>query len=395
MSLRLAIAPRLARRKAWLQVHLWLGLVLGAWLAVIGITGSVLVFWVEIDHVLNPQLFRVRVPESANAARVPMEQIVATVQRHMPAGWTFGSIDMPEDADGAYVAWYAGEEPTPGPESAVSLNVAIDPYTGEAFGRRAFYHAWNPLQHCFIGFFFKLHYALLLGEFGLVAVGVVTVLLVISALTGLILWWPLDGKWRRALTIKRGAGAARLNHDLHQFSGFWLWPVLAWLLVSGLYFNLPDQFKWLVERFSALSPEPAATAAGQVAPGLERTLRALSSGRLVRLSLPNARTGLMEACFADVPDLRRWVVDNRCVHFEPASGRAVRVSDPSHGTAGDTFMQWQWPLHSGQAFGWTGRIFVFVCGLACPLLFATGVIRWLQKRRAERVRLQLVARTPV
>jgi len=27
---------------------------------------------------------------------------------------------------------------------------------------------------------------------------------------------------------------------------------------------------------------------------------------------------------------------------------------------------------------------VFLSGLACPLLFVTGVIRWLQKRRAKR-----------
>jgi uncharacterized iron-regulated membrane protein len=62
------------------------------------------------------------------------------------------------------------------------------------------------------------------------------------------------------------------------------------------------------------------------------------------------------------------------------------VRDPAHGSGGDVFIQWQWPLHSGQAFGWTGRILVFVFGLICPLLFATGVIRWLQKRRAKRLK---------
>jgi hypothetical protein len=27
------------------------------------------------------------------------------------------------------------------------------------------------------------------------------------------------------------------------------------LLTTGMYFNLPDQFRWLVERFSTLTPE--------------------------------------------------------------------------------------------------------------------------------------------
>jgi hypothetical protein len=37
---------------------------------------------------------------------------------------------------------------------------------------------------------------------------------------------------------------------------------------------------------------------------------------------------------------------------------------------------------AGQAFGWTERILVFLSGLVCPVLFVTGVIRWLQKRQA-------------
>jgi uncharacterized iron-regulated membrane protein len=65
------------------------------------------------------------------------------------------------------------------------------------------------------------------------------------------------------------------------------------------------------------------------------------------------------------------------------SGNILDVDDPTIGTAGEVFTHWQWPLHSGQAFGWTGRILVFLSGLACPVLFVTGVIRWLQKRKAH------------
>ena len=55
-------------------------------------------------------------------------------------------------------------------------------------------------------------------------------------------------------------------------------------------------------------------------------------------------------------------------------------------SAGETFLDWQWPLHSGKAFGWVGRILIFLCGLACPVIYMTGVIRWLQKRRAQQVK---------
>ena len=76
-----------------------------------------------------------------------------------------------------------------------------------------------------------------------------------------------------------------------------------------------------------------------------------------------------------------------CAVIDPNSGEILQIKDPAHGNGGDVFMQWQWPLHSGLAFGWTGRILVFVTGLICPLMFVTGVIRWLQKRKAQRFHL--------
>lgn len=377
-------AALLVRRKRWLQVHLWLGLVLGFVLALVGLTGAVLVFHAEIDHALNPAFFRATPPPDGR--RLPLQRLREAAQQAAPVGYDSAVLLLPEEADGNVVASYWMEAGTPAPEDAVSLNIAIDPYTARVVGRRTFYHAWNPLRHCFTGFFFKLHYALLLGDFGTTLVGVLGVFFLVSALTGLVLWWPLDGKWKRVLGIKRGASRVRFTHDLHQSTGFWTCMVLLAVLVSGLYFNLPEQFKWIVERFSPLAPE-VETASGRVRPvDLDGMLGGASTGTLAFVGLPDPKTGVTEACWRDVPELRSRVVDNRCISFDSASGRALKVADTRSGSAGDTFMQWQWPLHSGQAFGWTGRILVMLSGLACPLLFATGVIRWLQKRRAKQRR---------
>lgn len=377
-------AALLARRKLWLQVHLWLGLLLGGVLALVGLTGAVLVFHSEIDHAINPAFFRTS--PTPGAQRVPLQRLREAAQQAAPAGYGYGVLILPEEADANVVASYWVDAGTPAPEEAVSLNIAIDPYSGRVVGRRTFYHRWNPLKHCFTGFFFKLHYALLLGEFGTTLVGVLGVFFVLSALTGLVLWWPLDGKWKRVLGIKRGAGRVRLNHDLHQSFGSWSCGVLLAVLVSGLYFNLPEQFKWIVERFSPLAPEPEAPAAAGRPLDLDRLLAGASGGTLAFVSLPDPKTGLTEACWREVPELRPRIVDGRCITFDSASGRALKVADTRSGSGGDTFMLWQWPLHSGSAFGWTGRILVMLSGLACVLLFVTGVIRWLHKRRAQRRR---------
>jgi uncharacterized iron-regulated membrane protein len=383
------LAKLKVRRKRWLNVHLWLGLGFGLFLAVVGLTGSVLVFWHELDESINPSLYEAT--PSNGLSPKPIDDLIAAAKQSAPKGWDSAWLDAPKE-NGNYVFGFYYPETSPNPEEVQSLNIAINPYTAEVAGRRVFYHAWNPLKHSLVGFFFKLHYALFLGETGGTIVGVLSVLFLISVLTGLILWWPLTGNWKRVLTIKRRASSERFNHDLHQSAGFYSLIVKLALLMSGMYFNLPDQFKWLVERFSTLTPAAEAAQVTSVKVADPLIVNALKKAQA---TYPNATPhyysfgsgdkAVFTACFKDVPSLRSKVLDMGCVDIDPASGEILQIKDPAHGSAGDVFMQWQWPLHSGAAFGWTGRILVFITGLLCPLIFVTGAIRWLQKRKAKRL----------
>jgi len=376
------------RRKIWLKVHLWLGLILGFVLAIVGLSGAVLVFWHEIDEVLNPGLYQT----AAQLDKLkPLDDIIAAGNKAAPPGYDSAWIQVPEHAEGTYIFGFYYPDNSPPPLEAQSIHIAVDPYTAEVKQQRVFYHGWNPLKHSFVGFFFKLHYALFLGEIGGTLVGICAVFFLISTLTGLILWWPLTGKWRRALTIKRNASAERLNHDLHQTGGFYSALVLLAVLVSGMYFNLGDQFRWLVALFSPLTPEPIVTvSAPEIPVSLQNVLQQARKefpGGHPEYYTMNDKQGLFTACYRDVPELERYVVASRCLTFSRADGKLLQIKDAEHGSGGDLFMQWQWPLHSGQAFGWTGRILVFIAGLICPMLFVTGVIRWLQKRRAKTAKL--------
>lgn len=383
---KLALRHLKTRRKYWLKVHLWLGLSVGLILAVIGLSGSALVFWQELDRALNPALYRTGEQSPASSS---LDQIIAAGTQAAPPGWDSAWVLIPDEADGNYLFGFYYPQTSPPPEQAQSLNIAVDPHSGSAVGKRVFYHGWNPLKHCLVGFLFKLHYALFLGSTGVILVGILAVLFTVSTLSGLILWWPLTGKWRRVLTIKRRASAERFNHDLHQSAGFYSALVLLAVLISGIYFNLPDQFRWLVEVFSPLTPSPALAAESAPNPtanleiALQQARLAYPGGSLHNFDFNQDKLGLFTACYKDVPELRPYIVADRCLVISRASGELLQIKDAEHGSGGDLFMQWQWPLHSGQAFGWTGRILVFLAGLVCPLLFITGLIRWLQKRRAR------------
>jgi uncharacterized iron-regulated membrane protein len=69
------------------------------------------------------------------------------------------------------------------------------------------------------------------------------------------------------------------------------------------------------------------------------------------------------------------------VWVDQYSGEVLEIWDATSLAAGSNFMQWQFPLHNGDALGIVGRWLVFVTGFLPALFFGTGVYMWLRKRR--------------
>jgi len=378
------------RRKLWLSVHLWLGLLLGFFLAVFGITGSILVFYEEIDNVLNADLRIVQAPKQGETAYRSLAEIQSVAVAAMPSQATLGFVDYPAEARSSYKFGFV--IPAAVADQKDIWQVHVDPYTAQVLGKHLIKKAGDIFPRALIPFVFQLHFALLAGETGGIIVGIMGVILLFSVLTGLIVWWPLTGNWRRVLSIKPHASAERFNHDLHQASGFYTFPILFVVLLSGVYMNLPDPFMALVKQLSpgtqGFMESPHSLPAESKKPiGLAQALSIVQSrypeGRIDWLNNPDGETGVYRISISDVPNLSRFWSE-RQVTVDQYNGTILKVQDPgTRNTAGQTFIEWQWPLHSGRAFGWTGRILVFLTGLACPILFVTGVIRWLQKRRAK------------
>ena len=376
-----------ARRKLWLEIHLWLGLIAGAVLLIVGLTGSILVFWQEIDTALNPALHQVQVPPEGRAVYQPLSEIVSTADAAMPPGAKRSTFYYPRYEGLAF--WFFYEAPSAMPEHPDTLNVFVNPYTAQVTGTRVWSSADSIFKHCFMAFIFELHYDLLLGwDGGSWIVGVIGILAFKSVLTGLIIWWPLTGKWRQALTIKRRASTERLNFDLHKTVGFYSAIVLLTVLISGIYFNFGEQFRWLVDCFSVTAP--VGSFKSEALPGLapisldEAMARAdidYPEGQLYWFTVPNDAEGVYVLTrhidFGGIFRGRRQIV------MDQYTGRILYVADPLAGKGGNVFLQWQWPLHSGQAMRMLGRILVLLAGIACATLFVTGVIRWLQKRRVR------------
>jgi uncharacterized iron-regulated membrane protein len=379
-------------RRIWLKVHLWLGLILGLWLSLIGLTGSLLVFYHELEELVHPAIFTVAPQSGDEAVFKPLGEVYAAIQDSMPEGAQLGSMYYPRTTTSVW--WGRYIVPT-GPEAGLWY-VFVDPYTARALAHWQVKKEGQWFRHEFSGFLYDLHYKLLLpADIGNPLVGIFAVLALASVVIGGYLWWPKKGKWYRALSFKQGASSQRFVFDLHNLSGIYLLPVLVVILLSGVYFNLPKQFYWVIKQFSPDTVEyygyrtrSIPPAPGVLPIGLARAFD------IARTRFPGDRPELISnaltpdaayrICNKQAVDVSAFA-DTRCVHVDQYSGEILQFSASDSHTGGDTFARWQLPLHSGKAFGLPGRILVFLSGLALPVLFVTGVIRWQHKVRAEKV----------
>ena len=221
-----------ARRIVY-YVHLSLGLGAGGLIALIGLTGSAIVFGPELDRWLNPHLLTVvphGEPISLQAALMAARQ--AYPERHPLL------VSVPESSDKLYMVRMHAE---PDQEFFHQLSLYVDPYTGEIHGSR------TRISHV-IGFLERLHIHLLIGQrlagrAGWYIVGAAGLLLVLLCITGPWLWWPGRRNVALGLTIKWTASWRRVTFDLHRVSGVYPLVLLVIVALTGAAFSFYDYVK--------------------------------------------------------------------------------------------------------------------------------------------------------
>ena len=382
-------------RALWVQVHLYLGLSAGALLVLFGLTGSLLVFWQEIDEWLNPALLTVPVPPETGGNYRSWGEILAAAERAALPESAITQVYAPAGSQGVAAVYL--QHP-----SKAWQRVYVDPYRAVVTGIRT-YGAGELVPMYLMDVVFQLHYALFLGERGMTAAAIGALLLILSLVTGLIVWWPRGGQWRQAFVIRRPSRPFRLLFDLHKTSSLYTCLVLGAVLLSGVYMNMADPFIRVTQLFSpatrgtVTAPEPGADS-GAPSISAERAEAIAASrypeGSLAWITMPDGPRGVYQIVRQNVPRLSPFWSE-RIVSIDPSSGEILDVRAPdTRRSAGETFIDWQWPLHSGKAFGWGGRLVVFVAGLSCPVIYVTGLLMWWRKRRRREQGVSASGLTP-
>jgi uncharacterized iron-regulated membrane protein len=208
-------------RKILFQVHLWMGIGVGLYVAAISVSGSAIVCRREIVRIASR---RVSVTAPTGRPRMRSADIEQNIVRAYP-GYQILSLREPQRADRPDLAVLDNRN-----ERIARL---FDPYTGADLGDP------RPGTVRLLGWLADLHDNLLAGLTGRTFNGIGAFLLVVMSATGAMIWWPGIKNWRRSMRIQRRARFARLNWDLHSAVGFWcLFFVLIWG-VSGIWLCFP------------------------------------------------------------------------------------------------------------------------------------------------------------
>lgn len=389
-------------------LHRWFGLFIAVFLLISGLTGALIGWDHEIDEWLNPHLFFAPLTEHAQAPMALADQLEAGDPRlrisylplYVEPGHSLGvRVDPRPDANGVL------------PELGFD-QMSLDPASGAVLGQRL----WGEMslsRESIMPFLYKLHYSLHIPDgfgqpLGLIVLGVVSIVWMIDSAIALWISFPSWRSWRKSFAFRWRQGGQKLNFDLHRSGGVWIWALLLMMAVTSISMNLPFHvMRPLVNLVSPLTPSPfelrqPVSLAQAPAPQVNRAevlAIALAEAQRRGISAPaggmfySAEFGVYGVGFFEPgADHGDGGLGNPWLYVSANDGALLPANIPGQGSAGDIFMQAQFPLHSGRIIGVTGRILVSILGVLIGVLSLTGIIIWLRKRASRRQSARRVAR---
>lgn len=202
--------------KIWYVTHKWTSLVCTVFLLMLCITGLPLIFYHELDHLLGNA---VDAPVmTAGSGKASLDSIVGAGLAKYPKEFVRYLYWDEEDPNLVYLTLV----PSPDSPPDVFRSIAVDARTAEVLAEPRF-------DEGILYFIFELHVEMFAGPYGMLFLGFMGLLFVVSLVSGAVVYGPFMRKLDFG-TVRKGSGTRLKWLDLHNLLGI---VTLTWALVVG------------------------------------------------------------------------------------------------------------------------------------------------------------------
>ncbi|MDX3774621.1 PepSY-associated TM helix domain-containing protein [Chromatiaceae bacterium AAb-1] len=342
-------------------LHRWAGLIFGGWLALVCLSGAILVYKNPLLSLLYPQLATVG----------PVADV---------SDW--GPLVNQLQQDGRF--------------RFVRLPSADAPWLEAVTSDKQ--HYYYDLQHGLLlvrdnysdvfGWLYEFHLYLLAGETGRELLGICALAGILLMLTGLYRWWPTQWHWS-LWRVPAWRNDLKTSRQWHTSFGSITLPLMLLCCVTGalLVYSRPvnTALFWLLAeqpvssevKYKAAVPlnegdwQQALQVASQQWPGAELRL----------LSLRRQPADLFRF---RIKGTEEWHPNGRSVVLiDPATYQVVIADNAAEFSIVQRAFNLVYPLHIGSVGGEIYRILLVIGGLIPLLLAVTGYIYYIQRRRRK------------
>jgi uncharacterized iron-regulated membrane protein len=215
-------------RRFLVKLHLWIGLLVGIYIVVLSVSGSV--------SVIRPDVHRWFVPRTVpmEGTKVTGDALQEAVRRTYPEYEVTNVFERRRPEAPVMVTLQRGGE---------TVERLFDPYALRDLGL-----TYPPITEA-MEWVVDLHDNLLTGATGRIVNGIGALLFLSLVITGAIVWWPGVGRVGHSMVPGKPAKSARFARRLHNSLGFWVFAMLLLWAVTAVYLCFPDPFEWTIDYF--------------------------------------------------------------------------------------------------------------------------------------------------
>ncbi len=334
--------------------HRLLGLFAGLHFALLGFSGAYLVY----PNFFEKNLFSHRYQlEQEREETIALSEIITKSQKLFNVDNMPTRIVIPKDK-----------------KESILVSYDID--------NEAIYGFYDPIKNIlldkvarnrtFNGFLFSFHHDLLLGHLGRTIMGFSAILTLIILITGIYLWWPRKGRYKKAFLQWRRKSVLTFTLDGHRLMGFYTSVLMFLVTFTGLYITVPQ---WFDFSSSSLTREER--------PSSNRDMR-VNPDRLLKKAYPLAesRFNLDEGVsFFFHPRAKKLFVNINEERFTYEPSENSFKAPEKRDDRGNSFRGLMKRLHVGHFWSWLGELLIFISGVLAIVFYISGIYLWVKKSK--------------